>query len=60
MSLRSLCAAAAKAKEPGEAYSGAANVSPGLWVHQIAKNGLTLQLTLQGTKYSKDGDLNRK
>ena len=52
--------AAAKAKESGAAYSGAANVAPGVWVYEITKNGLALQLTLQGTKYSKDDDLNKK
>jgi len=52
--------AAAKAKTSGAAYSGAANVAPGVWVYQITKNGLALQLTLQGTKYSKDDDLNQK
>jgi lipid-binding SYLF domain-containing protein len=50
---------AAKAKESGAAYSGAANVAPGVWVYQITKNGLALQLTLQGTKYSKDDELNK-
>jgi len=35
-------------------------VSPGVWVYQITKNGLALQLTLQGTKYYKDDDLNKK
>jgi hypothetical protein len=34
-------------------------VAPGVWVYQITKNGLALQLTLQGTKYYKDGDLNK-
>jgi hypothetical protein len=29
-------------------------------VYQITKNGLALQLTLQGTKYYKDDDLNQK
>jgi lipid-binding SYLF domain-containing protein len=52
--------AAAKAGEKGGAYSGAAEVAPGVWVYQITKNGLALQLTLQGTKYYKDGDLNKK
>ena len=33
-------------------------VAPGVWVYQITKKGLALQLTLQGTKYSKDKDLN--
>ena len=52
--------AAAKAGESGGAYSGATEVSPGVWVYQITKNGLALQLTLQGTKYYKDDDLNKK
>ena len=52
--------AAAKAKASGGAYSGAASVAPGVWVYQITKNGLALQLTLQGTKYSKDDGLNQK
>jgi lipid-binding SYLF domain-containing protein len=52
--------AAAKAGEKGGAYSGAVEVEPGVWVYQITKNGLALQLTLQGTKYYKDDDLNTK
>jgi lipid-binding SYLF domain-containing protein len=52
--------AAAKAGEKGGAYSGAVEVAPGVWVYQITKNGLALQLTLQGTKYYKDDDLNKK
>jgi lipid-binding SYLF domain-containing protein len=50
--------AAAKAGDKGGAYSGAAEVAPGIWVYQITKNGLALQLTLQGTKYYKNDDLN--
>lgn len=50
--------AAAKVGSSGGSYSGAAEVSPGVWVYQITKNGLALQLTLQGTKYYKDDDLN--
>ena len=50
--------AAAKTNKQGEAYSGAVAVAPGVWVYQITKEGLALQLTLQGTKYYKDGDLN--
>ena len=50
---------AAKAGEKGAAYSGAVEVAPGVWVYQITKNGLALQLTLQGTKYYKDDDLNK-
>ncbi|HTT23767.1 MAG TPA: YSC84-related protein [Candidatus Sulfotelmatobacter sp.] len=52
--------AAAKAGQSGAAYSGAVEVSPGVWVYQITKNGIALQLTLQGTKYYKDDDLNKK
>ena len=51
--------AAAKAGEKGGAYSGAAEVEPGVWVYQITDKGLALQLTLQGTKYYKDDDLNK-
>lgn len=50
--------AAAKTGQSGAAYSGAASVAPGVWVYQITKKGLALQLTLQGTKYYKDNDLN--
>ena len=52
--------AAAKAGEKGAAYSGAVEVAPGVYVYQITKNGVALQLTLQGTKYYKDDDLNKK
>jgi lipid-binding SYLF domain-containing protein len=51
--------AAAKTSKSGGAYSGAASVAPGVWVYQITKKGLALQLTLQGTKYYKDDDLNK-
>ena len=51
--------AAAKAGDKGSAQSGALEVAPGVWVYQITKNGLALQLTLQGTKYYKDDDLNK-
>ena len=51
--------AAAKTSKSGGAYSGAAMVEPGVWVYQITKKGLALQLTLQGTKYYKNDDLNK-
>jgi len=51
--------AAAKTSKSGGAYSGAAMVAPGVWVYQITKKGLALQVTLQGTKYSKNEDLNK-
>ena len=52
--------AAAKTGSSGAAYSGAVQAAPGVWVYQITKKGLALQMTLQGTKYSKDDDLNKK
>jgi len=52
--------AVAKARGPGAANSGAANIAPGVWVYQITKSGLAPQLTLHGTKYFKDDDLNKK
>jgi lipid-binding SYLF domain-containing protein len=51
--------AAAKTKKSGGAYSGAAMMAPGVWLYQITKKGLALQVTLQGTKYSKNDDLNK-
>ena len=51
--------AAAKAGKTGGAYSGATELAPGVWVYQITKSGLAAQLTLQGTKYYKDDDLNK-
>ncbi len=52
--------AAAKANKSGGAYSGAAMIAPDVYAYQITKNGLALQLSLQGTKYSKNDDLNSK
>jgi lipid-binding SYLF domain-containing protein len=52
--------AAAKTNKSGAAYSGATMLSPGVWVYEITKKGLALQITLQGTKYSKNDDLNKK
>jgi lipid-binding SYLF domain-containing protein len=50
--------ASAKKGSEGKSYSGALAVSPGVWVYQIVKNGLALELTAKGTKYYKDDDLN--
>src|SRR4051812_25310776 len=52
--------AVAKPRESGAANSGSANVAPGVWVYQITNNGLAPPLTLHGTKYFKDDDLNKK
>ena len=50
--------ATAKAGAKGDAYSGAMSVSPGVWLYQLAGDGLALELTGKGTKYYKDDDLN--
>ncbi len=50
--------AAAKAGEKGSAFQGAVAVSPGVWLYQITSDGLALELTVKGTKYYKDSDLN--
>ena len=52
--------AAAKVDDKGGAHAGAAEIAPGVLVYQITKNGIALQITLQGTKYYKDDDLNKK
>jgi len=50
--------AAAKAGDEGGSVQGAVSVSPGVWLYQMTKNGLALDLTVKGTKYYKDSDLN--
>lgn len=52
--------ASAKTGDKGGAYSGATSFAEGVWVYQITESGLAAQATLQGTKYSKDDDLNKK
>lgn len=49
---------AAKLDDEGGAFTGAATVSPGVWVYQITKDGLALELTVKGTKYMKNDKLN--
>lgn len=50
--------ATAKGAGKGGSFDGAVSVSPGVWVYQITETGLAAQVTLQGTKYYKDSDLN--
>lgn len=50
--------ATAKKGEKGDAYTGAMSVSPGVWLYQLAGDGLAVELTGKGTKYYKDDDLN--
>lgn len=37
---------------------GAMPVSPGVWLYQLTDDGLALELTVKGTKYYRDDDLN--
>ena len=51
-------AVAAKASGTGGGTAGAASVSPGVWVYQITDDGLAAEVTVKGTKYYRDKDLN--
>jgi lipid-binding SYLF domain-containing protein len=42
----------------GVALKGAIMVSPGVWVYQVAEDGLALDATIKGTKYFRNDDLN--
>lgn len=42
----------------GVALKGAVMVSPGVWVYQVAEDGLALDATIKGTKYFRNDDLN--
>ena len=42
----------------GEMFSGAAAISPGVYLYQITETGLSATLTVSGTKFFVDPDLN--
>ena len=42
----------------GGMFSGAAAVSPGVYLYQLTQTGLSATLTVGGTKFFKDSDLN--
>jgi lipid-binding SYLF domain-containing protein len=50
--------AAAKMEDEGGSLQGAMSVSPGVWMYQLTDAGLAAELTVKGTKYYKDDDLN--
>ena len=50
--------AAAKVEDKGGAMQGAAAVQPGIWMYQLTDQGLEAAITLKGTKYYKDDELN--
>lgn len=51
--------AAAKTGSKGGSMAGAASVSDGVWMYQLTDKGLALEITVTGSKYYKDDDLNR-
>lgn len=51
-------ALAAKAAGMGGGMAGAASVSPGVWIYQITDDGIAAELTVKGTKYYRDKELN--
>ncbi len=50
--------AAAKTDDKGKAVAGAVQEAPGVWVYQLTDDGLALELTVKGTKYYQDKELN--
>jgi lipid-binding SYLF domain-containing protein len=42
----------------GNMFTGAAAISPGVYLYQLTDTGLSATLTVSGTKFFKDGDLN--
>ena len=42
----------------GGMFSGAASVAPGVYLYQLTETGLSATLTVSGTKFFKDPDLN--
>mgnify|MGYP003526241693 CR=1 FL=1 len=55
---KSLRAMTEKLNEKGAWAAGAIAVSPGVWLYQLAGDGLALELTAKGTKYYRDDTLN--
>ena len=42
----------------GDLHAGAATIRPGVWLYQLSDQGLVADLTIEGTKYFKDPNLN--
>jgi len=54
----SQASAAAKTSDSGGSMQGATTVSDGVSAYQLTDKGLAAEITVKGTKYSKDDDLN--
>jgi len=53
--------ATASAKVAGQGqdvYAGAMSISPGVWLYQLTDEGVAVELTAKGTKYTRDAELN--
>lgn len=50
--------AAARAYDKGGSLGGAIEVSPGVWLYQMTENGLAAEITVKGTRYYLDKELN--
>jgi len=50
--------AAAMVQDTGGMFSGAVSVAPGVYIYRLTETGLAAELTVSGTKYFKDGELN--
>jgi lipid-binding SYLF domain-containing protein len=50
--------AAATDGKQGKAYAGAVPVGNGVWLYQLTDQGIAAELTVKGTKYYKDDELN--
>lgn len=48
---------AAKAGDAGGDAAGAVQVADGVWVYQLTEDGLAAELTVKGTRYYRDRDL---
>ena len=52
-------AAAKTNQNNGASAAGAVSVSDGVWMYQLTDKGLALEITVKGSKYYKDDDLNK-
>lgn len=48
----------ARASGKGKGATGAASVDQGVWLYQLTDDGLAAEITLKGSQYFKDKDLN--
>ena len=50
--------AAASDGKQGASYAGAVSMGEGVWLYQLTDKGVAAEVTVKGTKYYKDDDLN--